>query len=624
MEVAVGAGLLAKWNVNVDACHRKWVRYFWEKVRCRALIIVCLLLVAAGAARAQSYSLHLRCSDGDSMALAEILHVPAEFREQTSALAYLQSIVPALQEKGYLAASIDSLAVLPDGYAAEVYLGQKWRWAKLSLAHIQPALLVAMGVTEAQWSGRPLSPKMLRSLSEQMLRWCEDNGYPFAQVSLDSVILADDGGVRARLVADLGKLRRIDSFIVEGDVRIDKAYLMRYLEVFEGGLYNESHIHRIMARLHDLPFLQDGTTVHVLFRTIDTKLRIRLKERRANQLNAIAGLQPNTAETGKFLFTVDALAAFQNLLGKGESFSFSYQKLQASSPRIKAEAVYPYLLGTPIGADAHFDLYFFGQQYRRTTADIGVRYSLSSQDFVRLYYRTYSNRVITPDTNYIVTYHRLPDNVDVVSGGGGLELQTSRVDYRLNPAHGFTVRINGEALQRSLRKNDGITGITDASGFDYSHLYDTITAQAYQFHVTADAAYYFSLRKRVVLKTAYSGGWMSGDRLFQNELYQLGGFRSLRGFDEGSIFANQYHIATVELRLLLSRASAVYLFSDNAWIQSRINGYTSEGIYNGFGAGTTLETATGVFTIAYGLGRSPGNPVQLRQSKIHIGYVAYF
>jgi hemolysin activation/secretion protein len=146
----------------------------------------------------------------------------------------------------------------------------------------------------------------------------------------------------------------------------------------------------------------------------------------------------------------------------------------------------------------------------------------------------------------------------------------------------------------------------------------------YQYRINGDAAYYIKLAKRIVLKTAYAGGWMSGQRLFQNEMYQLGGFRLLRGFDEGSLFVSHYHVATAEFRLILGRTSNIYLFSDNGWLQSRTNGVLSEGIYNGFGVGTSLDTKTGVFTIAYALGRSPLSPVQLRQSKIHIGYAAYF
>jgi outer membrane protein assembly factor BamA len=587
------------------------------------LLAVALLLTAEGL-RAQSYSLRLHRLDGDTAELLQLLRPPKSFPEQAAAFSFVRQIVPQLQEAGYLAASADSVAVIAEGYEVYIFLGKKWRWARLSLAKVPLPVLAGTGITEAQYTGRPLSPGSLARLTERMLRWCEDNGYPFARVGLDSVASTEDGGVRAQLAVETGALRRLDSLIIDGDVRISKAFLSRYLGLQEGDLYNESQISRITARLRDLPYLEAGATWRIAFRSTDTKLHISMKERRANQLTAIIGLQPNTAATGKFLLTADVQAAFQNLLASGESFSFSYQKLQAASPRIKAEATYPYLFGTPLGAEGHFDLYFKGQEYRRTMFDIGGRYGITSLDFLRIYYRSYSNRIIAPDTAYILAYHRLPDNIDVTSGGGGTEAQLIHTDYRFNPTRGWALRINGEMLHRTVQKNDGITGIRDASGFDYTTLYDTLPAPTYQYQLSGDAAWYIRLAKRVVLKNAWAGGWISGERLFRNELFQIGGFRLLRGFDEGSLFANQYHILTTELRFILGRASNVYLFADNAWLQSKVNGLTQEGIYNGFGMGALLDTRTGQLTIAYGLGRGPGSPVQLRQSRIHIGYIAYF
>jgi outer membrane protein assembly factor BamA len=594
-----------------------------QAMRVLRLLLFALALTSVGDLRAQSYFLHIHRTDGNDSLTGAILKLPLSFTDQTAALDYLQHIVPRLQEAGYLSASVDSFAINGMAYEAWIYAGEHWRWAKLSLNALPPGLVVSSGITEQQYAGRPLNASSLSRLTERVLHWCEDNGYPFARAGLDS-ITQEGAGINARLSLETGPLCRIDSVIIEGNVRLSKSYLMRYLDIREGSLYNESHLRKINSRLRELPFLQEGSSSRIVFHLGNTHLHLNLQERPANLVNGLIGLQPNTAETGKFLLTVDAQAALQNILGSGESISFSYQNLQPKSPRIKAEFVYPYLFGTPFGADGHFDLYFRSTEFRRTTFDAGGRYALSAQDFLRLYYRGNSNRVITPDTAYILTYHRLPANIDINSGGPGAEVQLQRTDYRLNPSRGWTLRFSGEVLHRSIRRNDGITGIKDGSGFDYSKLYDTLDAESYQYHVGGDASAYFSLAKRIVLKTAYAGGWISGGRLFQNELYQIGGFRLLRGFDEGSLFVNQYHVATLELRFLLGRNSNVYFFSDNAWLQSRINGFTTEGIYNGFGLGTSLETKTGVFTIAYGVGRSPNNPIQLRQSKIHIGYAAYF
>lgn len=583
-----------------------------------------LLLLPAGRAAGQSYSLRIQRVDGTEAVPAGILKISASYGEQLDAMSALQGIVPQLQEVGYLAASIDSLGVRRDGYDVYLYLGQTWRWGRLSLERLPKSLLAATGITEGQYQGRNLSPSTISKLSERILDWCDNNGFPFARIGLDSLRDAGNHTISAKLALDPGAVIRFDSVIVEGNVRVNKTFLSRYLDLSEGSIYNESKLRLLNARLRELAWLDENPSWRIEFRSIDTKLFLQLRERRANQLNVIMGLQPNTLETGKFLFTVDAQAAFQNLLGNGESFSFSYQKLQAKSPRIKAEALYPYLFGTPIGAEGHFDLYFKGEEFRRTIFDAGGRYAISAKDYIRLFYKGYSNRVITPDTAYILAFKQLPANVDVISGGGGGEVNINRTDYRFNPRKGWATRIAGELLSRRIEKSDGITGIRDGSGFDYSSLYDTLQMNSYQFQLSGDLAGYVPLGKRVVLKGGYAGGYISGARLFQNELFQIGGLRLLRGFDEGSLFVNQYHMGSAELRYILSRNSNVYLFSDNAWLQSNINNVANSGVYNGFGVGALLETGTAQFNIAYAVGRSPNNPIQLRQSRVHIGILAFF
>jgi hemolysin activation/secretion protein len=135
---------------------------------------------------------------------------------------------------------------------------------------------------------------------------------------------------------------------------------------------------------------------------------------------------------------------------------------------------------------------------------------------------------------------------------------------------------------------------------------------------------YLPLLKYAVLKSAYHAAWVSGQNLFRNELYQIGGFQLLRGFDEQSLFTNHYHVFSMEFRILTDQNSYFYFFSDNGFVETRFNKLTTEGWYHGFGVGATLETKTGLFNVSYGLGAGPQNPVQFRLSKIHFGYAAFF
>lgn len=590
----------------------------------RVILCLCLCLLLPRLLSAQSYDLQLHRVDGPLTALTAEVPLPEKFSSQQSPLAWLQHLPQSLHEKGYLAASVDSFFVSDLHHEAWVFIGPKYRWTRLSMRQIPPAVLLAANIQERQWTGQPLSPARFARLTGSLLRWADDNGYPFARTGLDSLVLLEGGGVSANLVLELGEPRRLDSVAVTGNVKISPSFLYRYLELQPGAPYSEARLRVISARLRELPYLRETHPPEVSFQRFGTRLTLHLEERKANQLNALIGLQPNTGGTSKFLITADAQLAFQNVLSYGESLGITYQNLQARSPRLRADLVWPYLFGTPFGADVHFDLFKRDSSFTRVSLQAGLRYSLSANDYLRVYYDHRSNNLGTIDTAYIRRTRQLPDNADSRASGLGLELATYRTDYRPSPRRGWSLRAGGSALRRRVLPSNAVTGLADGSGFDYASLYDSLAASRGQYLLSGELAGYLPVGKQLVLKTAYAGGWVGGGRLFQNELYQIGGFRLLRGFDEQSIFASQYHLVLAELRLLIDRNSYVFAFSDNAWVETAFGDVRSEGFYNGFGLGAALESGSGLFTIGLALGSSPLQAVQFRQSKVYLGYVAFF
>lgn len=588
------------------------------------MLVITVSLCFSTILRAQNYQVQFHGVDVADEQVIRAVKPLQSYANQAEALKFIQQAVPSLQENGFLAASIDSIAPGNNQYHCYLYLGQQFKWASVSFRSIPPAVIVATAINPVQWQGRPLTPTAIGRMSERLLMWCENNGYPFARVWLDSLEIQENGGVSGKVMLDKGHFRVLDSIIVNGDVEISKNYLLRYLDIREGQPYNEQKLKTLSNRLRELPFLMEEKPWSVYFKATSTKLYLNLKDRPANQLNAIIGLQPNSQQTGKLMLTVDAQVALQNALGHGESLALTIQKLQYKSTMIKADAVWPYLFNTPIGAEGHFDFYNKDTTFRRTTFQLGGRYQFSATDYLRIFYENRNNGAGTIDLASVQLLKKLPDNIDATANGAGVELVLNRTDYRINPRKGWQVRLAGNALIRKTRRNDAVLALSDTSGFDYRTLYDSVAESSYQYRLSGDAAYYIPVGKKATFKIGYAGGWISGQQLFMNELYQVGGFKLLRGFDEESIFTSQYHVATLEFRLLISPTSNVYVFSDNGWVESRFNTTSTSSIYNGFGVGTSLQTKNGMFTIAYALGRSDQVPLNVRQSKVHFGYVAFF
>lgn len=546
-----------------------------------------------------------------------------QFDNLKGAYDYLIEKKENLIESGYLSASIDSISLTDSVFHAWLFTGAKYKWASLSFQQVPKLLWDNLQIAQNDWNGKTLSPKKFLTLNEKIIRYYEQNGYPFAATFLDS-ISQSNAGVNARFNINPGPLMKIDSVLIVGDIEVASTFITNYIGIHPGDLYDESKIKNISKRLNELSFLQQAKPWKIDFTIDKNKLYLYLRDKKANQLNGLIGLQPNTAATGKFLLTADFLLSLKNSLGFGETINVIYQNLQYKSPRFNANVLLPYVLGTQFGIDGSFDLYKKDTTYRKTSFELGIRYQLNFRDYIKVVYQDLENRLITPDTQFVRKNKKLPENLDIQAKGFGLELSFDKTDYKLNPRKGWTARASGSGLLRKVIKNDALISIDDNSGFDYSALYDQANQEKYQYRISGKINYFLTLYKNFVVMLDYDGGYISGHHLFQNELFQLGGFKLLRGFDEQSIYANQYHVGTIELRAILSQNSYFYLFNDNSFISTQFESMNRKSYPVSVGMGVSLENKGGLFNIALGLGKMSGQNFEFRTARVHFGYAAYF
>ncbi|MDA0778842.1 MAG: hypothetical protein O3C19_07250, partial [Bacteroidetes bacterium] len=109
------------------------------------------------------------------------------------------------------------------------------------------------------------------------------------------------------------------------------------------------------------------------------------------------------------------------------------------------------------------------------------------------------------------------------------------------------------------------------------------------------------------------------------ELYNIGGFSTLRGFDENEIFASKMLSYTAEYRYLIGENSNVGLFINAAAIENvSESSVLIKDIPFGFGALANIQVGKGILNLAYALGSQQGNALKLNSAKFHFGVVNYF
>ena len=117
---------------------------------------------------------------------------------------------------------------------------------------------------------------------------------------------------------------------------------------------------------------------------------------------------------------------------------------------------------------------------------------------------------------------------------------------------------------------------------------------------------------------------MYSKNLFENELYRLGGMKTLRGFIEQSMYASSYAIVNTEIRFLFSKNSFLNAFFDAGWYEQKLEQSYLHDFPFGFGAGINYDTKAGIFSLSYALGKQMDNPIQLKTGTISFGYIAMF
>lgn len=575
------------------------------------------------------YPLQIRSVDKDSAFISSGLGIKTDFDSRNDCVSYIDQLPAYLQAKGYVTASLDSIH-FDSAYAKVVlYVGSRYEWANLDVKRIDPSILQAVGWRDKVFSDKPMDFSQVKQWQEKILSYMENSGHPFAKVYLDSLQMESEK-VSAQLKLEKGPSYKIDSIRILGSVKIANDFLQRYLDIPNGSLFSREKLLRISKRIRELPYVEEEYPAKLIWLGTGSVLEMYLKQKKSSQVNILVGFLPNNDQLSskKLLITGEANLNLKNALGAGETIGLNWQQLQVKSPRMNIIYQHPYLFKSPVGLDFSFDMFRKDSTFLNVNFQLGAQYVLNINQSGKLFIQRTQTIVNGIDKNYILQNYQLPNEADVSSTNVGVDYEYNNTNYRFNPTKGNEFRIITSVGTKKIKPNSEILDLKDPGNptFDFSSLYDTIKLKSYQFRIRGSAAKYFPLgrQNRSTFKTAINGGIFQSGNIFRNELFQIGGYKLLRGFDEESQYLSQFLIATAEYRYLVGQNSFFYVFTDGGW--GRNNSQNSDVSYSYFGTGLGLafETKVGIFNLAWAVGKRSDLEFNLRQSKIHFGFVNYF
>ena len=594
-------------------------------------VLFSLLLIIAAPTKAQNtqtlpdpFLLSIHSVDALNKDASPEGNFKTSFKTLPEALSYLNSIPQLLALKGYPIASVDSFWVIEKTVHVLVYTGQKFEAWQINVQAVDALILKKIFRLNSATS-QNFKPEEIQQLQARLLTFYENNGFPFAKVYLDSIKLINNR-IFATLKIDSGLLYRIDSTRVYGKANINKKFLQRHLSIPNGSIYNSKKLALVDGKLSQLPFYTAVQPSDITMLGNGALLNVYLEEKKSSQVNFLVGFLPSANQTGKLQVTGDVNLDLKNLLGSGENILLKWQQLQPKSPRLNLGFDQSYIFNTLFGFNFLFDFFRKDSNFIQINTLAGLRIAVADNQTGKLFVQVQRN-ILLPgavDTNRIKQQRALPVNIDVSSINTGLQYNWQTLNYIFNPRSGSDVTVETAIGVKNIKRNNEVLAIKEP-GFNYQTLYDSLKLRSYQLRLKLNAAHFFKVGKVATVKIAGNAGWYNSPEIFRNDLFQIGGNKLLRGFDEESIYATAYGVATAEYRYLVGRNAYLFTFADFGYANNKFQTVNFSNNFISAGLGVFFETKAGLLNLSFAAGKRNDVKLNLREAaKIHFGYTNYF
>ncbi|HON18223.1 MAG TPA: hypothetical protein PK990_03550 [Salinivirgaceae bacterium] len=412
-------------------------------------------------------------------------------------------------------------------------------------------------------------------------------GYPFFAITLKPVFISSDSFNIYVVTENYSQRILIDTLVLPLDCKVSKSFVSGYLNLHEGDVFDVMKLQHYQQRIKRLNFLEMNAPLQARFSTGGAILEFPLVARINGSFTGIVGIT-KSSDDNKTKLIGDVQFSLQNALKHGESINLNWKRPSPQSQFLDLFAEYPYIAGSQYGLVGNVDL-----QKRDTSLVIlrnslyGVLYKQSLRFSVGIDF--FSSNTLTNSGQGQNTSRRL------YSG----KISFSPEGRRPHSDGSYDVKF-------SLGKR------TQA---------DSLRHQSIIFETVLNAEQKIPINEIFGVKTSTSLGTIqSREKLNRAELFTLGGLRTLRGFDEKSLFVRHWIYSTFELHWFFEPQSTFFSYLQlGRYFLGVVDNVVPKNFFS-FGLGAEMNLGSGELMVIWANGANWGEKLYLGKSKLHVGY----
>lgn len=422
-----------------------------------------------------------------------------------------------------------------------------------------------------------------------------NKGFPFAEIEFENSII-NESKIQIECHLKNGPFVEVDSLIIPGTNKKEWNLISNVIKIKRAEPFNLSLIKDISNKLKNTVFIDEIKSSAYEFTDDQATIYVYAKPISKNSLNGLIGIQPS--ENGNIQFTGNVSLNFINSLNYGEQLKINWRRMFNASQNLITEIRVPFLFNSNFEINGYVNMIKKDSSFFNFDGKTSLNYLVKNNFSVGVLLSHFNSTNLL-ENNYNLT----------TTNSFGFTFSYSKLNNVNNPSNGI------------LFKSDLAYGWKETYNIDTTNNQFINTPN---FNMNLKIHKFFKLKNRSTFKIGLTGSTIQNEILFENEFSRIGGFKTIRGFDEESIWVSSFLISNIEWRYLLEENSNLFIFSDFAWTESKTQFSKLIQNYQSFGLGANIATPSGILSLIYGLGRKVENSFLLRTGKVHLGFTSFF
>lgn len=432
--------------------------------------------------------------------------------------------------------------------------------------------------------------KNIDSLKRLINQKYVEKGYSFNRVKSQYQGNKNDNPI-IKISINTSQKRKIDGFVFNGYDKLPSRFKKNLEKEFLGKTYDENNLLLIKNQLQNHPFLSLEKPPQTLFTKDSTQIYLFTKRRKSNSFDGVVGFGNNERE--RFTLNGTLNVNFRNIFNSFEKISLFWQRNPDNGQTFDLQTDIPYLFKSNFGTQMNINI------FRQDSTFANVKFSPS------FYYQISSKQKFGVKGTFEISSVLNP-------------LYSNARDFKRS-GFGFWYEYTQPSEVELFLYNALIRTETDLLSNHYEK--ENVKTRLFRYFIFGEKNWHLKNQHYLNFK-AESASLVTQGMLSENEIFRIGGWNSLRGFNEKSILANFYVFGGAEYRYLINNQAFFNIFSQFAQVNNKNLSLNTK--FYSVGTGFNFLLPIGLMSFQVSNGSQLGEAFNFRNTKIHWGILTRF